>query len=463
MAKVERRRWAIGLLLILLGILLHLAPLGQDSLWLDEAFSVQAATNNDAATLWSQKVDTRHPPLYYILLRQTLITLGSESEAAARLPSALASLLNLALLYWLARLLSADAFTAWLTVALLALAPLSIWYAAEARMYALVTTAGLLLAVGLAADRWWGSLPAFAGLAAGLVLDYTIIPLWVGLVAVWLVYWWYGRRRLWHLLLTLAAMGGAWWLFRPFLPHLLRLLDQIEGVYIFGRLARGLGVETLSGGMLLAGLAGVGAGIVVAAAVLWRAPRHPAWRQRLGWVALPAFALTTLLLALPRFYTIKRILVVGWPYVVLLVAWMVGTWPRRRARLAAGLLLLSLLAAGATVLTPKDDWRGVTAYVGAEMPASDHLWIDPPWNTIPYNYYQPLRAAERGRRAGSTEELAALANEAGSRGADIWLISERFGGPPPTSAGEAWLDAHWQLVESIPFYRLELRHYRPPP
>ncbi|MCA9941036.1 MAG: glycosyltransferase family 39 protein, partial [Anaerolineales bacterium] len=169
----------------LLGILLHLAPLGQDSLWLDEAFSVQAATNNDAATLWSQKVDTRHPPLYYILLRQTLITLGSESEAAARLPSALASLLNLALLYWLARLLSADAFTAWLTVALLALAPLSIWYAAEARMYALVTTAGLLLAVGLAADRWWGSLPAFAGLAAGLVLDYTIIPLWVGLVAVW--------------------------------------------------------------------------------------------------------------------------------------------------------------------------------------------------------------------------------------------------------------------------------------
>ena len=267
MAKVERRRWAIGLLLILLGILLHLAPLGQDSLWLDEAFSVQAATNNDAATLWSQKVDTRHPPLYYILLRQTLITLGSESEAAARLPSALASLLNLALLYWLARLLSADAFTAWLTVALLALAPLSIWYAAEARMYALVTTAGLLLAVGLAADRWWGSLPAFAGLAAGLVLDYTIIPLWVGLVAVWLVYWWYGRRRLWHLLLTLAAMGGAWWLFRPFLPHLLRLLDQIEGVYIFGRLARGLGVETLSGGMLLAGLAGVGAGIVVAAAV----------------------------------------------------------------------------------------------------------------------------------------------------------------------------------------------------
>ncbi len=448
-------------LLLFLGLCLRLGLLAQNSLWLDEAFSIQVAAAHDAPALWQQNVDTRHPPLYYIILHETLARLDSQSEAAARLPSALASILNLALIYLLSRRLFRPPEIAWLAAALLALAPLSVWYAAEARMYALVTTAGLLLALGLAADRWWGVPLVLLALSAGLYLDYTLIPLWAGLTAVWLYDSWCRRRPLPRLLPPLAAMAAAWWLYRPQLPHLWQLLNQMESVYIFERLRQALGLASLSGWLLLAGLLGAMVLVFGAAAALRHALRPSQTRRWTAPLLLFAFALVTLALALPRFYTLKRILVTGWPYAVLLAAWLVSQ--PRRPRLVAALLSVSLLACLAAVFTPKDDWRGLAAYINANVPPADVIWLDPPWNAAPYRYYQPQRPAQSNRRAGSTTELIALANQAQTQNAHIWLISERFTASPPTSASETWLDAHWQLLETIPFYRLELRRYQPPP
>ena len=256
-------------------------------------------------------------------------------------------------------------------------------------------------------------------------------------------------------------MAAAWWLYRPQLPHLWQLLNQMESVYIFERLRQALGLASLSGWLLLAGLLGAMVLVFGAAAALHRALRPPQTRRWIGSLLLLAFALVTLALALPRFYTLKRILVTGWPYAVLLAAWLVSR--PHRPQLAAALLSLSLLACLAAVFTPKDDWRGLAAYIDANVPPADVIWLDPPWNAAPYRYYQPQRPAQSSRRAGSTEELAAMAAKMRGGDAGIWLISERFGSPPPTSASETWLDAHWQLVETIPFYRLEIRHYQPPP
>ena len=458
MFSTRQQRWGICLLLAL-ALWLRLGLLAQDSLWLDEAYSIQTATVHDPPTLWRQNVDPRHPPLYYIILHETLAWLPAQPETAARLPSALASVLNLALVYALGRHLFTQPGVAWLAVALLALAPLSVWYAAEARMYALVTTAGLLLALGLAANRWWGGLLIFLALAAGLYLDYTLIPLWVGLTAIWLFDCRRHRRPLPRLLLPLAAMAAAWWLYRPQLPYLWQLLNQMESVYIFERLRQTLGLATLSGWLFVAGLAGLAAVVMGTAALLHGALRRPAASRWLGALLLVIFALATLGLALPRLYTLKRILVTGWPYVALLAAWLIGRSHRRR-QWAAALLSLSLLACLITVLTPKDDWRSVAAYARAHVPVADLVWIDPVWNTLPYNQYQPLHPAQRGKNAGSVADLTMLA---ANHTHNIWLISERFGSPPPASASEAWLDVHWQLVETIPFFRLELRRYQPPP
>jgi hypothetical protein len=44
--------------------------------------------------------------------------------------------------------------------------------------------------------------------------------------------------------------------------------------------------------------------------------------------------------------------------------------------------------------------------------------------------------------------------------AEIWNIAERQPGTPiPNGLIESWLDENRPLLEAIPFYRLEVRHY----
>ena len=86
-----------------------------------------------------------HPPGYYMLLHAAL-RVGA-SDASARLPSAIVSIVSIGLLFALTcRLVNRQA--AWLAGALLALSPLDIWYAQEARMYVFVGAAALLAALG---------------------------------------------------------------------------------------------------------------------------------------------------------------------------------------------------------------------------------------------------------------------------------------------------------------------------
>ena len=91
------------------------------------------------------------------------------ANGRARLPSALASLLSVALVFVLARTLGLSLRAATAAAILLALAPLDIWYAREARMYALVAMAALVFAIGVTWDSWFGVPLAAAALTAGPV------------------------------------------------------------------------------------------------------------------------------------------------------------------------------------------------------------------------------------------------------------------------------------------------------
>jgi hypothetical protein len=156
----------------------------------------------------------------------------------------------------------------------------------------------------------------------------------------------------------------------------------------------------------------------------------------------------------PRVYSVKRVLVTGWPFVILFVAWLVAQLHERRVRSA--LLAISLaLTLGVVFFLPKDDWRGAVAYVDRSVAGDQTLvWLDPRWNHYPYEYYQPRLSADYGR----VEDLAALAATA----RDIWLIAERYHGlPVPSSPSESWLNQNWELVDQMPYYRLEVRHYQP--
>lgn len=398
-----------------------------------------------------REIRSSSPPLYYSLLHTWVILTGT-SEVAVRLLSTLASTLSLAVLYLLGRqLFGSD--VALITVSLMAVSPLDIWYAQEARMYTLVTLTGLLFSLGLVCRHWMGAFLAGSVLAVGLYLDYTVVPLWVGISAIWFVILWQAPQRIRYYLFWLISSAGAWFIYQPWLPHMRIMLGRLNDVVFFLRVQSMAGLPPFSAQHYLLGMAAAGLGVFIAAYLSSRWLQHNKFLKRLTPVFLLVFASAILLFAVPRFYSIKRIVVTGWPFVILFAAWVIAHLERRKKRVWQGLLILSLFSSLVTLATPKDDWRSVAAFFKQNDVSGTVIWVDPRWNKLAYEYYGPLQEA----RYGQLDELkeAAQKNE-------IWLIAERYlGQPVPSSDSETWLDGHLQLVDSVSFYRLELRHYSP--
>ena len=114
---------------------LRLHHIGQESAWLDEAFSIEIARTSIANILHQTALDV-HPPLYYLALKAWLPLAGA-TEGPARALSTLFSVLTaLAAFGITARLV--DIRTGLATAMVLALSRFQVEYAQEARMYALL-------------------------------------------------------------------------------------------------------------------------------------------------------------------------------------------------------------------------------------------------------------------------------------------------------------------------------------
>jgi len=157
-------RWlaAAGLAAVVLGLGLRIFRLASQPMWYDELIAVDLATlPGGLRGVWEAIVASGypHPPLYIALLHLVFRPL-SPSELTARLPSILASLAGfLALYLLLARTISRRAALAGL--AMLGISPYAVYYAQEARPYALMfllTALSLwLLWEALSHERatWW--------------------------------------------------------------------------------------------------------------------------------------------------------------------------------------------------------------------------------------------------------------------------------------------------------------------
>ena len=448
--------------MVLGGVILRLAFLSSDSFWLDEAFSVTSVMRHGVREIWQASPDPQHPPLYFVVL-WLAVHLGGPSEAVARLPSALASVLNLLLMYVLSRRLGLSVRAAGWAVALLAFAPLDVWYAQEARMYALVTTTALMFAIGLALDSTRGAVLAAAALATGLYVDFTMVALSSILTSLWFVRWMHTGRRRGVVSLVVAALLAGWLLFLPEWSHLGQVLRRIDTVPLLVNLRRWLGLRIVPGPPAIAVLMviAVAAGGVVA--VVWNALHREAIRTVWGWMVWAGLVLASLTFALPRGYSAKQFLATGWPFVVIIVAWSLtdalSNRDRTRTAIAPRLRLpaavvVSLVAAIVTVATPRADWRGAVGYLNQRVARTEAVWLDPPWNDTPYNIYKPVLGAVVSGLQSADANVARLGNDR-----DVCLVAERFGTTPPT-ATEVWLDAHLKLVEAVPFARLQVRCYR---
>lgn len=140
--RVQRSERAWVFLIVVLTFALRVYRLGAQAIWWDESLSVYRATHDIstilANTILIQNVVTHdlQPPLYFFILH-FLVGVFGLSEYALRYLSVIANVATVPLLYALARRWFSPSVGV-LAALLAALSPFYIWYAQEARPYALV-------------------------------------------------------------------------------------------------------------------------------------------------------------------------------------------------------------------------------------------------------------------------------------------------------------------------------------
>lgn len=450
----------LALALIALGVVVRVLTLGFHSLWLDEAFSVLTVRAHSAGEIWSPGIDPIHPPLFYLILQRSLEVFGV-NEFGARLPSALASIANIGLIWWIGRRLFPARGVGMMAAVLLALAPIDLWYAQEARMYELVTMAGLVTGIGVVSATWWAPVLLAVGFAGGLYLDHTMWLVGILVVSIGVVWEVHIGRRVTQLARIGAGVVLALLIARPLWAQALVAYGELDKVSLFKNLSARFGMGSVAGAALMPMMLAFAAFSLCGALVAALALRRREWRGWLLPVIVVGFTLATALGVIPRAYSLKQVLVCVWPYAVLLAAWAIdevrALEPTRARTLAGASAGLSLVACAFTFMTPRADWRGVSAHFINHASPYTRVILDPPYNGQPWSFYrQPGGPAVVQTDGTDTGLLVRLA----SAGTDLCLVAERFGAAPPTSKTEAWLDQHVPLTSSTRFSRLEVRCYR---
>ena len=123
-------------LIMLLGVGLRTYRLDYQSLWTDEVYSLIVTDPTLMfREFWDRVLADTHPPIYYLVLRLSSAVFG-QSEMAARAPSVLFGVLTLCVAVIVPGALSARSRLVFLL--LLTISPGAVWYAREARSYALL-------------------------------------------------------------------------------------------------------------------------------------------------------------------------------------------------------------------------------------------------------------------------------------------------------------------------------------
>lgn len=410
------------LLALLAGFALRLFHLGAESLWYDETVSVHLARQPIPAMIAHTAGDI-HPPGYYFLLhlwqQVTAPTLLHGLEFLYALPSVMAAMLVLALLYAIGRRLFSAPVAA-IAVWLAALNPFQLWYSQEVRMYTVGAALGLfclwaLLAFAGASDRLrWLALYALAA-AAGLYTLYYFAFWLIALNIVALLLLWQaadGRGR--RLSQWVAAQGAVIILFGPWLPVLARQVTdppvppwRAPWHNVADVVASA--AETLTA--LLVGQSPPGQvvwiwAIPVLALLLgfawwaWGRRGQPRRALAASVVLLLLFVPITLLFAITLFvtpiYHVRYIYLYATLFLLVPAVVIAAMW--RRWRVLASVALLLLLTSEAWALQQfwtnplyrADDHRGAVAALAAQWQPGDAIVANAGWIYPVFTTYWPV-------------------------------------------------------------------------
>lgn len=208
-------------IILAVGLGIRLYQLGTAPFWYDEAYSALVAGRPLGGLLTATAGDV-HPPLYYLIL-WPLGQMGIRAEWAYRLPSLMASLAAIWVLWMILERLAWPASARIAAAAMMALAPAQLHYAQEARMYAILVLLVLLAYYALILERraWY----ALAVLGLLYIHNYGMFYcLMLGIVDL------VRQRRLSWRMVTSYAVPGL--LFLPWLYVIVRIqMAEVAGGY----------------------------------------------------------------------------------------------------------------------------------------------------------------------------------------------------------------------------------------
>jgi len=397
---------------LLVALVIRLAAIGAQSVWLDEGYSL-ALAHHDAGFILSFTVRSDiHPPLYYLALHAWLAVTGYGLEQA-RLFSALCGVAAVAAIYALAAELFDRPTAVWAAL-LLAVSPLASWYSDETRMYAMTGLFTLLalafLVRAVRRDAWaaWGGYAVCGALAfytdysaAYVLAGATVCALFMrrgaGLsVRPWLI----GVLAL--AVLTAPALALLRWQETHNLSSIAWIPAPTPGV-VGGVLVDLIGLHTpMPAVVVVAGL--------ILAALSFLAVRTDYRRPRLrrSYLFVASIALAPIVLAfvlsLGQSVFLTRALMASVYGLLIFFARGLAARPLHRfvwLVLALAPLLavdaVSLNAAYATTIN--EDWRGAASYLSTRALPGDVILFGQGFLRLPFDVYwnrYNLRNAQRG-------------------------------------------------------------------
>ncbi len=474
------------LLILLLAFALRVYRLDAQSLWWDESLSVYRATR-DWATFFANTiliqnvvtVDTL-PQGYFFWLR-LLVPLTGISEFALRFFSVAANVATIPLLYALARRWCSAPVGA-LAALLGALSPFYVWYAQEARPYALVllwsTLAVYALTRGLDARRStrpvsrWLIVYVFAAAASIYTHYYSIflLPFHIALIAI--LVWRTPPARGWILLPALplasavllipqviASMAGNVGIGPRAVPLdiILRDLHNSFSVGVTLDLEQAAWID-----VTMLALLGVGLAFTAPKPNRGFGMREFRWGI-LAYLLVPVIVVYLASFLRPLYQNSRYLIAISPAFYVGVAAGIVALARRRRiwALAALGVFVVgAAMSLGNWYFDPrwgKDDHRAWAEYLRARVRPDDFLILNSPHTEELYRYYAdaivpmttlPILRAD-GVPAPDADRVSV--RDALARHARVWYLAMHVPFDDPQGRIEALLRQEGVLLEQVNF------------
>lgn len=432
----RRLRWAkaIVLLLVYAAYTLQTTTLTLQSLWIDEVMALEFTKGSLTETIHTIVQPQHNGPLYYLLLFGWRHLVG-DSDLAVRFLSVLCATLTMPLLFqWARRALTDD--TAVAAVCLFAISPFTLWFAQEAKMYALhmmlSTASSLALLEAFRKGRWWRWL-LYAPLASALLYSHLFGAFLVVAQALMaLLLGCHKPRRLLAYAATMLALGlthtplarFAWLTLRFYQPRdiwrvgfvpLHDIFRDLVGSYFYRFTLADLSWPALllGGALILTGVLGLLLRREAKSITLLLHAFAPVLIFYPISFRVPVYAAKYLAATLPAFFILA-----AWGGKVLFRLW-------RPASVSLAVLAALMIGGDVRDLTnpafQRSDWRFAADYVDAHESANDIVMISAFYATHAFQRYYNGSAQVVGFEANPYDPLPFYQYRAGNCD-HMWLI-----------------------------------------